>query len=123
MFKSIILSFQLELDLLVNNILFKAEAFETDLISQASIPVLFHFGNGDSVMGSLGAGETGLDGGKVELHGNPAELWVLLTAVILSEEPLPKEIFLDHQDFLWLSGGELEVVDRLFIDREETHGG
>lgn len=66
-------------------VLSNAVSLEADLVGQAVGPVLLHVDEGDSVVGSLGAGEAAVDGAEVEFQELATEDWVLLRAIIDSE--------------------------------------
>jgi len=66
----------------------ESEPLETDLVGETLFPVGLHVGEGDSVVGTFGSGQTGFDCGEVEFHGGAGEFGVHLSAVVGTEESL-----------------------------------
>ena len=97
-----------------------AEAFEALFIGNAVKEIFFHLGNGDSVVGSFGAGEAGLDFAQIQLK-DIGEFDVIFGSVV-SEEALTFEGFFDHLHSLGTSVGQSEIVERFGIGREVAHG-
>ena len=70
----------------------------------------------DAVLRALRAGEAGLDGREVELERVRVRR---LVGALLVEEALLLRVRLDELDELLRTAGELEVAERLLVDRED----
>lgn len=99
------------------------ETLETNLVGEAGVPVLLHINKSDSIVRSLGARKTAVDGAEVEFQDFTAENGFRLRTVIKSEKVVGSEVSFNEGNLFRGSVGLLEVFDSLVISREVTHSG
>ena len=73
----------------------------------------------DAVLGPLGAGDAGHDGGEIQLQG----LGVVRHPAVVAPHPLGLGVGFHQGHLLLAATGEAQVVQSLFVDGEETAGG
>lgn len=120
MTERVLLSVEGEWNFVVDLVSRDTEALEANLVSQAVGPVVLHVGEDNSVMGSLGARDTGMYVAKLEFEDSTSEDWVLLRAIVNSEEALSSKVLLNGGELFLGSVGLSEVLNSLAISREET---
>ncbi len=81
-------------------------------------PFGLHVGEVDAVLGSLGTRECGDDGGHVQLKFVGVDRLV----VIGSPQAVGFAVLFDGGDEFFITAGELQVFEGLFVDGEEAHG-
>jgi hypothetical protein len=71
------------------------EALKADLVAEASFEVSLHVGEGDMIVGSLGARQAGSDSAEVEVHDIAGVYGVSLGSIVSSEKTDGFEVGLD----------------------------